>query len=441
MSGTETAAANDSQALMDALTFDSDVKEVFLLIDHISGRSEKSLKNLDTSGIELPASENGADAPDTVVAPAQAVAVPAAKAPAPDKPSISDVLHRLCQIGYPPDPDATTKAHKAAFVLMLKDRLNGLATPARGITVAYTAMFVSTTYGCSVIPFRRAGTSPPNSRGDLARGAYPTLEPHARCFARLFRWFPWLMLLVLILTASAYWDVGFGRTIVQRIEQIDKQRVDLLRPDPKTAPAAAALDEEVCTAKAGPPPGMAQACGPLLYLVNELADSRQDLYNFAQAASGRDAGNLIVYGLTWIRPISWGFAFDGQDPPADRPEAAVAWVLSLFSTYVLPAMFGFLGTLAAMMRAIQAKVRDSLLGPRDLPLTALGLVIGPVAGLAVGLFYTPSGATTNGIAGLSSSVSLSASGLGFLAGYGADAFFKFVDALLVRVFALDQNTK
>ena len=167
--------------------------------------------------------------------------------------------------------------------------------------------------------------------------------------------------------------------------------------------------------------------------------SRQDLYNFARAAAGLDNETVFMHLLTWVRPISWGFSLNGQDPPENWPEATVAWVLSLFSTYVLPAMFGFLGTLAGMMRAIQGKVRDSLLGPRDLPLTALGLVIGPVAGLAVGLFYTPSGATTGGTAGLSSSVSLSASGLGFLAGYGADAFFKFVDALLIRVFALDSK--
>jgi hypothetical protein len=455
MSGAEAAGANDQaptasdpQALMDALTFDSDVKEVFLLIDHISGRSEKSLKDLDTSGIELPEQQNGA-APVPGLPPAGADAVPVpppprtAQAATSDKPAVSDVLHRLCQIGYPPHPDATTKAHKAAFVLLLKDRLNELATPARGITIAYTAMFVTATYGCSFVPWRRAGAAgtPSSSRGDLARGAYPTLEGHARCFARLFRWFPWLMLFVLILTASAYWDVGFGRTIVQRIEQIDKQRLDLLHPDVKTAPGAVALDQEACMAKAGPPADMVQACGPLVHLVDELADSRQDLYNFAKAAAGQDDSNLVVHILAWIRPMSWGFALDGQEPPSDRPEASVAWVLSLFSTYVLPAMFGLIGTLAAMMRAIQAKVRDSLLGPRDLALTALGLVIGPVAGLAVGLFYTPTGATTGGTAGLAGSVSLSASGLGFLAGYGADAFFKFVDALLIRVFALDQPGK
>ena len=280
MSGTATAGANDpepaasdSQTLVNALALDSDVKEVFLLIDHISGRSEKSLKDVDTSGIELPEPRNGG-ATQVVAAGTTdgGAAVVATKIQPPDKPSISDVLYQLCRIGYPPHPDPTTKAHKAAFVLMLKDRLNGLATPARGITVAYTAMFVSATYGCSVVPWRRGQSIAVNSRGDLARGAYPTLEPHARCFARLFRGFPWLMLLMLILTASAYWDVGFGRTIVQRIEQVDKQRLDLLHPDTKTAPNATELDQDACMAKTGLTADMAHACGPLINLVNELND-------------------------------------------------------------------------------------------------------------------------------------------------------------------------
>ena len=442
MSGTEPAgahhlarAAPEPPSLSDQLTFNSDVNEVFLLIDHISGRSEKSLKDLDTTGIELPAAQ-GAD-PVSVALPQ-----PDIQSTAPDKPLLADVLHRLCQIGYPPHPDATTKAHKAAFVLMLKDRLNGLATPARGVTIAYTAMFVSATDGCRLrlwSPTRPDGRHA--TRGDLAREAYPGLASHARCFAKMYRWFPYLMAFVLILTASAYWDVGFGRTVVQRIEQLEKSRGDLLQPETRGTAAAVALDEKVCTAANGPPAELARACGRLAYLTHRIRDSRKDLYDFAAATTAGEQAGLLVRCIAWLRPMSYGFMFDGQTPTSDRPEATVASVLSLYSTYVLPAMFGLMGTVAATMRSVQAKVRDSLLGPRDFPLTALGLVIGPVAGLAVGLFFTPTEASTSGASGLAGSVSLSASGLGFLAGYGADAFFKFVDALLMRIFALDPANK
>jgi hypothetical protein len=410
---------------------------VFLLIDHISGRSEKSLKDLDTTGIELPVQQPAAD-------PVAAVAAqPATSYATPEKPSLADVLHRLCQIGYPPHPDATTKAHKAAFVLMLKDRLNGLATPARGVTIAYTAMFVSATDGCRLRMWspQRTPDGRHATRGDLAREAYPGLASHARCFAKMYRWFPYLMAFVLILTASAYWDVGFGRTVVQRIEQLEKQRVDLVQPDSKGASVALASDEQSCAAANAPAAEQPRICTRLSALTNRIKDSRRDLVDFAAATTAGAHSGAFVRSIAWLRPMSYGFMFDGLAPNEDRPEATVASMLSLFSTYVLPAMFGLIGTLAAIMRSIQAKVRDSLLGPRDFPLTALGLVIGPVAGLAVGLFFTPSEATTSGATGLAGSVSLSASGLGFLAGYGAEAFFRFVDALLMRMFALEHSGK
>lgn len=74
-------------------------------------------------------------------------------------------------------------------------------------------------------------------------------------------------------------------------------------------------------------------------------------------------------------------------------------------------------------------------------MTAHGLVIGPVAGLAVGLFYVPAEASTCGASGLARSVSLSASDLGCPAGYGADACFEFAGAPLIRVATLEQPGK
>jgi hypothetical protein len=414
--------------LIDAVMFPSDVNEVFLLIDHISGRSTKSLKDLDTEGVALPSARDAEQPP-----------------PAPTKPSVADVLDALCQIGYPPNPDPMTKAHKASFIMLLKDRLNALAGPARGVTIAYTAMFISATDGLWFplvsVRIRRARPSAGQIlRSDLARTAYPGLEPHAKRFAAVFGCFPWLMLLVLILTASAYWDVGFALTVVQRIEQLDKQRADLVRPDRQAGPGVMPLDP-ACRWNSGLTPEQTSECDKLIDLESQLRDSRKDLYNFANSAVGswKDSAPHALFDL--VRPIHYGFWFNGQAPNPGRPETSVAWVLSLFSTYVLPACFGFLGTLAAITRAIQGKVRDSLLEPRDLPLSVLGLAMGPIAGLAVGLYYTPSGASVAGTAGLAGAVSLSASGLGFLAGYGADAFFKFVDALLIRVFALEQSAK
>lgn len=124
-----------------------------------------------------------------------------------------------------------------------------------------------------------------------------------------------------------------------------------------------------------------------------------------------------------------------MDSQASRTDGqAIASVISVFSTLVLPMIFGLLGTLVATIRSIHDKVRDSLLSPRDLVLTLTGLPIGAIAGLVVGLFINPSGSAP-GSSGLTGGLSLGAGGLAFLAGYAADAFFSFLDSIRSQVFA------
>jgi hypothetical protein len=62
-----------------------------------------------------------------------------------------------------------------------------------------------------------------------------------------------------------------------------------------------------------------------------------------------------------------------------------------------------------------------------------------MAGLAVGLFFSPStsvavpqGAGT----GIASTLTLTAGGLAFLAGYGAEAFFRMLDQVILVKFVL-----
>jgi hypothetical protein len=129
-----------------------------------------------------------------------------------------------------------------------------------------------------------------------------------------------------------------------------------------------------------------------------------------------------------------------QNPNANQQASlidgqAIGSVISVFSTLVLPMMFGLLGTLVATIRSIHDKMRDNLLSPRDLILTLTGLPIGAIAGRVVGLFINPSGSAPGSSPGLTGGLSLSAGGLAFLAGYAADAFFSFLDAIRSQVFA------
>jgi len=124
------------------------------------------------------------------------------------------------------------------------------------------------------------------------------------------------------------------------------------------------------------------------------------------------------------------------DQEAGRTDGqAISSVISVFSTLVLPMMFGLLGTLVATIRSVHDKMRDNLLSPRDHVLMLTGLPIGAIAGLVVGLFINPAGSTPGTPSGLTGGLSLSAGGLAFLAGYAADAFFSFLDSIRSQVFA------
>jgi hypothetical protein len=136
----------------------------------------------------------------------------------------------------------------------------------------------------------------------------------------------------------------------------------------------------------------------------------------------------------------------GAAPERTEPPDHVHWqsaqaVLSAYTTYILPMMFGLLGTMIGAFRGIQAKVRDSELAPRDYALTILGLPLGAVAGVAVGLFFSPNSVPMPGSEAVAGALSLTAAGLGFLGGYGSQTFFRFIDELLIRVFSENTPTR
>src|SRR5208282_2606200 len=123
----------------------------------------------------------------------------------------------------------------------VKDRLNALARPARGITIAYTAIFV----GNTGFWFRSKATAERQTLVRQAEEAYPSIAPHARRFAWIFGLFLPLFLLVwFLLTAATYWDVAYGGSIVQAIQHLDQQRAALLEPNGQAPTATQAITPE-----------------------------------------------------------------------------------------------------------------------------------------------------------------------------------------------------
>jgi hypothetical protein len=116
---------SDQEKLIDELYFRRDLNEVHLLIDFISGRPERSLDRLTMPG------PGGASM------------------------TASEIVERIASMRYPPEPDPVINAKNAAFLLVAKDHLSALASPARGLTIAYTEMFVGAESGASLGVVRR----------------------------------------------------------------------------------------------------------------------------------------------------------------------------------------------------------------------------------------------------------------------------------------------
>lgn len=486
--------------------FRRDLNEVHLLIEFISSLPGKSLNDL-----ALPDPATG-----------QIMTVSAAVA-------------RLSQIRFPPDPNPNVRAQDAALLLLAKDRLNDLARPARGRSVAYTTMFAggpgfigSIVQGPGLIGSlaervvndvrEHCGLRPrsQNYRSDLALLSAPDLRSHVRFFKFVFCCLLIFVFAWLLFTSFSYWDVALGNSILQRMTDIEQRRTGIIGTNP-----AAAKCVDADGVKAVSDANTVSACQQVYQLGQQHEKIEGELVTYSHcrgvkwllfircwtgphfvgrdlevpsqpaaapngtnsnksqdkpapeqhaaqlaaptappvilAIAGFDRRNTAVAQAPTAAPGQPGAAAPGAGtaaPPAPQgttgatpntpPAAAglapsndtstIAAVLTVLSIYVVPMMFGLLGTLVATVRSIHDKIRDCLLSPRDLVLTLTGLPIGAIAGLVVGLFFNTQNGTVSGLTGLPAGLSLSAAGLAFLAGYAADAFFSFLDSVRGQVF-------
>jgi hypothetical protein len=162
----------------------------------------------------------------------------------------------------------------------------------------------------------------------------------------------------------------------------------------------------------------------------------------ARRRRDQDDASLAQRGLSsWLTvpfPVSPTLLKNkgGQYVATQETIESITLVLSAYASFVLPVLFGLVGTIASCLRDISNRITGSILAPRDETLAITRLILGTIAGLAVGLFFTPAS-----VAGKLSSGAgmLTLSGIAFLAGYGADGFFRLKDAMIVRLFSFDRS--
>jgi hypothetical protein len=144
----------------------------------------------------------------------------------------------------------------------------------------------------------------------------------------------------------------------------------------------------------------------------------------------------------WIRPFSTPASPDTSGPHADETtEQWATTVVGVLGNYLLPILYGALGSVGFVLRRLNRQLADFLLMPRDLRANKIRITLGIVMGACIGLFVNSSvgAATSTGLGG--AAVTLSASGIAFLAGYGVEAVFKMFDTLINHVFRIDVERK
>jgi hypothetical protein len=114
----------------------------------------------------------------------------------------------------------------------------------------------------------------------------------------------------------------------------------------------------------------------------------------------------------------------------------------VWGNYILPVIFGLLGTLVFVILDFYRKVRDSRLDPRDIWLGWVRLALGLVTGSCIGLFSSATAPLDAGPAqSVSAALSLSVSGIAFLAGFGVEGVFSMLQTLVSRVFVVADEAR
>ena len=456
-----------------------DLSEVHLLIDFISGRGDKSLAGL--SDIVTVDSAGGKIA----LTPQR-------------------VVEEICMISYPPEGSLEATAQQAAFMLVVKDKLNSLATPARGLTIAFTSMFA----GVALKHSKPATLASPEGKGRgkffSARIAYPNLERDARRFRSFYQILPKASIFLVLLIVYTNWDISVTTALQQQMDTARTAYTDLFASGRRYLPT-----DKQCSKTGDVDTDLVAACNNAAFQRAQLAGSAANLHTYLRGTAWlrpigvavrvfgpREAdissavapvalACLTTYSAEKLTPATTGnpappttgnpapptagnptlptdvIPSAAAAPPAktgenssptpkrpdpllrnnpcpDLPRIArspledfLLAVVNALNTIVTPAAFGFLGTYAGLMRSITLKVRDSVLAPRDYQVAWVSIPLGMIAGLAVGLFFNNQNAALGKAAG--STITLTAAGLSFLAGFGSESFFEFLTTLLTRL--------
>ena len=398
-----------------------ELSEVHLLLDNLSANPDKSFKLL--------AVDNSSGLPKTW-------------------------LDDVCRISWPPKDATPEAAAQAALLIRAKDRLNILARPASGATIAFTLLVSQEEVA---VAKRERGVSAPTRRS-LACDAYPGLVAKAETFRWFMRAMGWGLLVILLLTCGLSWYVAYGASTVAQATSV---QAALAAAEKRISDSEAPVNDKAAEDTVTPLAGKAVVAycdrPKLLPAWTGPAEVvRYESVSQMQACQARDHVERQVRSVNyllrrWMDPKSF---FVPRQPVAQRAKRPIdsgalqetlvyaQSILHILASSVLPVFYGVLGAAAAALRSLSPQDRvQNTLPPRDLLLSWQQLALGAVMGACIGLLCRPAERRRRRLAGAFwSSVALSSSALSFVAGFGVDQVFTALEALMGRIFAVVQPT-
>jgi hypothetical protein len=351
-------------------------------------------------------------------------------------------IEKICEISWPPDGSTEERAEDAALLIRAKDYLNRLSHPASGSTIAFTTLV---TQGDAERKQLEAegevvGTRPP-TRSSLAQSAYPDLVSKAAGFRRWMTVISAGLLFVLIVTCLLSWYTAYGNAALseyatsEAASVLARAKVDEAEIAEAKTPAVAGAGKTATTvprycSRTPPTPTQSQLCDTRWNLRESVRRVQRRLYGWLCAPPFSGCGAEDVARSEKALPEAEQRTYDDRLANASSRAAAL---VNIMGSAVLPFLYGLLGAGAAIIRSLSRKIRASLLSPRDLHLSVQQLALGAVVGACIGLFIAAPGNAQTGES-LLGPVTLSASAISFVAGFGVEAVFQALEALIARIF-------
>ena len=266
----------------------------------------------------------------------------------------------------------------------------------------------------------------------MAEASLETMIPASgsRLFSQVTR-FKWSAVVVLLiaLTLSAY--TAWGKSI---LDSMDAIRRDATSVEDQIAAAGKANPGACTTADTA-------LCAKQLAINQRFEVATHHLASWAF---------FLRDNIPWLEKASSSGQSDSESQAQlvqrqldVEQKRRIEWTtafMTVMGNYILPSIYGWLGALAFVLRRFNDRLANSLLTDRDHSANTVRLALGAAIGSSIGLVYSGTGvAQLSGMLG--QAVTLSASSIAFFAGYGVEAVFKMIDAMIEHVFHVgaDQN--